>query len=191
MAGAKQFDPEEALYRAMLVFWRKGYDGTSVQDLEAATGLGRGSLYNAFGGKESLFLTILVRYGERFGAPPLRHLAEEDVREGLRRTLDAQVERLTQPGIPRGCLIVNTALAEDGSDRIGDRVTGAVRGMEVAFAAAFDRARAAGQIAESDVAGLASFYASVMVSLAAMHKARCGRETLERIAGTAMRAWPG
>jgi TetR/AcrR family transcriptional repressor of nem operon len=191
MAGAKQFDLEHVLEKAMLVFWEHGFEGTSIQDLEAATGLGRGSLYNAFGDKAAIFLEVLSRYSARFGAPPLRHLAHEQLRDGLERTLRAQVERLLQPGVPQGCLMINTALAGSMPDAIAARVQGAVKGMEAAFSAAFERARAAGQLSPAlDVTAIAQFYASVMVSLAAIHKAGSGREMLVNVVEVAMRAYP-
>ena len=75
MARPKEFDAEKVLATAADVFWRRGYEVVSIQDLEAATGLGRGSLYNAFGDKEGLFIAALDRYIERHGAAPFRHLS--------------------------------------------------------------------------------------------------------------------
>ncbi len=62
MPSVELFDKEEVLDRAMNLFWKKGYNGTSIRDLEKATGLGKSSLYNTFGGKEALFLVTLKRY---------------------------------------------------------------------------------------------------------------------------------
>ena len=64
MARPKAFDQEKAMRNAMLLFWRKGYEASSVKDLEIATGLKTSSLYNAFGGKEQLFLQTLSYYGD-------------------------------------------------------------------------------------------------------------------------------
>src|SRR5258707_15806395 len=108
MAGVRRFDREEVLDSAALLFWRNGFDGTSVQDLEVATGLGRGSLYNAFGDKAGLFRAALARYAEQQGGPPLRHLADTDVFAGLSRMLREIVDRMREPGRPRGCLVTNT-----------------------------------------------------------------------------------
>src|SRR5262249_57323898 len=62
MAGTKQFDHGTVVDRAMMLFWRKGYGRTSIQDVEKATRLRRGSLYNAFGDKQGLFVAALKRY---------------------------------------------------------------------------------------------------------------------------------
>jgi TetR/AcrR family transcriptional repressor of nem operon len=190
MAGAKQFDPEAVLSAAMRLFWRQGYDATSIQDLEAATGLGRGSLYNAFGDKETLFLKVLERYSAEFGAPPLRHLAKEDCNLGLRDTLQAQVDRLLDKTVPGGCLMINTILGREGTDRIGERVNGAVKGMKAAFRAAFQRAVAAGQLpANADIDALSTFYAATMASLAVLSKTGSSRDELENTARLSLATW--
>ena len=68
MSGRKQFDVDEAVDRAMAVFWQRGYADASLDMLGAATGLGRGSLYGAFGGKDELFRRALDRYSATYGA---------------------------------------------------------------------------------------------------------------------------
>ncbi|MEM8645620.1 MAG: helix-turn-helix domain-containing protein, partial [Pseudomonadota bacterium] len=64
MSGRKQFNEDEALEAAMRAFWQRGYEATSLSDLEAATGLNKSSLYNAFESKEALFVRCLERYSE-------------------------------------------------------------------------------------------------------------------------------
>jgi TetR/AcrR family transcriptional repressor of nem operon len=71
MARVREFDTEAAVEAAMQVFWCRGYEATSVQDLVDATGVGRGSLYAAFGSKEGLYLAALDRYREQLAAPML------------------------------------------------------------------------------------------------------------------------
>ncbi|MDB6001907.1 MAG: TetR family transcriptional regulator, partial [Rhizobacter sp.] len=66
MAGVRQFDEEQALEKALSLFWRKGFAQTSMQELAAVTGVQRGSLYNAYQGKEAFFLQVFERYRERF-----------------------------------------------------------------------------------------------------------------------------
>lgn len=68
MARPREFEEGEVLDRALHAFWSKGYEGTSVQDLVDETGLGRASLYGAFGDKEQLFKRVLAHYVERAGA---------------------------------------------------------------------------------------------------------------------------
>ena len=83
MARPREFDEEEVLDRALDVFWRRGYGATSVEDLTAATGLGRGSLYAAFGDKETLFLTCLRRYHLRGQEVVSQALQQPDPRQAI------------------------------------------------------------------------------------------------------------
>ena len=193
MARAREFDDDAVLDRASELFWRLGYDVVSVQDLETATGLGRGSLYNAFGDKEGLFIAALDHYADKFGAAPLRHLAEPDVAVGIRKMLDAIVKRMSNPVNPRGCLLTNTSLAfGTGSDRIDALVGAKIKAMEMLLEQAIARARHDGQIpASADARQLARFYNAVAQSLGVMHKAFGDAAALRDIVTVAMRSWPG
>lgn len=190
MTGVKQFDRNVVLDRAADLFWRQGYDATSIQDIEAATGLGRGSLYNAFGDKEAMFLTVLARYGETLGSAPIRHLEDADVRRGLRCMLESIVARMDEPGRPRGCLMTNTC-ANGGSPAVAAQVASGMLGLEVALESAFQRARSEGQIPASTAPrALARFYCAVVQSLGVTHKAFADAATLTDIVDVAMSAWP-
>jgi len=193
MAREREFDRETVLDRAAELFWRLGYDVVSVQELEAATGLGRGSLYNAFGDKESLFVAALDRYVEKYGAAPFRHLTGRDVAKGIRLMLDAIIERMSDPANPRGCLLTNTSLAfGTGSSRIDGEIAKKVRAMEAVLEEAIRRARDEGQIpADSDPKQLARFYCAVAQSLGVTHKALGDAAALRDIAAVAMKSWPG
>src|SRR5262249_21353703 len=114
MARIKAFDPEAVLDRAMLLFWRQGYEATSVQDLVDALGIGRGSLYATFGDKHALFLAALDRYSEMVFAallPPLQ--ADGSSRDALQQMFSRVLDLATAPSHPPGCLMTNT-LAELG-----------------------------------------------------------------------------
>ena len=93
MAGVKQFDRGDVLERAMAVFWRNGYQATSIQDLVDATGINRGSLYTTFGDKRGLFLAVLEHYSHRFGEPMMAELKDPDPRRAIERMLEAIVRR--------------------------------------------------------------------------------------------------
>ncbi len=191
MAGVIQFDRDAALDAAAAAFWRKGYDATTVQDLEAATGLGRGSLYNAFGDKQALFRAALERYAATVGGPALRLLEARDARAGVRAMLEAIAARMTSGAGPRGCLITNACLSGGGGDEAGAFVAAAVRGIEAALETALTRAQAEGQIPpDADARSLARFYCAVAQSLGLMHKALDDPATLEDVIAVAMKAWP-
>jgi TetR/AcrR family transcriptional repressor of nem operon len=193
MGRAREFDGGAVLDRAAEVFWRIGYDVVTVDDLEAATGLGRGSLYNAFGDKEALFLAALDHYVTKYGSSPFAHLANRDVAVGIRRLLDAVVARMNNPANPRGCLLTNTSLTHGtGSHRIDAAVAEKIKSMEGLLEAAIARARDEGQIsAEAVPKQLARFYGAVIQSLGVMHKAYGDATVLRDIVTVAMQAWPG
>jgi TetR/AcrR family transcriptional regulator, transcriptional repressor for nem operon len=117
MARPRSFNPEEALDLARDVFWRKGFQGTSLDDITAATGLAKPSLYAAFGDKNALFLKVLDRYHERIVANAERILNEgPSARDAIERWLTGLVPFCSGVRGSRGCLSINTA-ADGASDQ--------------------------------------------------------------------------
>ena len=117
MARPRSFNPEEALDLARDVFWRKGFQGTSLDDITAATGLAKPSLYAAFGDKNALFLKVLDRYHERIVANAERILNEgPSARDAIERWLTGFVPFCSGVRGSRGCLSINTA-ADGASDQ--------------------------------------------------------------------------
>lgn len=193
MGRTREFDHETVLDRAGELFWRFGYDTVTVQDLEISTGIGRGSLYNAFSDKEGLFVAALDRYVEKYGSAPFRHLNDHDVAKGVRLMLDAIVERMSDPSHPPGCLLTNTSLIlGTGSSRIDANVADKIKTMEALLEEAIARARAEGQIpVDADPRQLARFYCAVVQSLGVTHKTFGETDVLHDIVVVAMRGWPG
>src|SRR5437870_3017297 len=107
----REFDIEQALDRALRVFWRKGYEGTSLPDLTRAMGINRPSLYAAFGNKEALFRKALDRYVEGPAAYVREALEEPTARAVIEALLRGAVDMLSCPGNPHGCLMVQGALS--------------------------------------------------------------------------------
>jgi len=117
MARPRSFDPDEALDAARDVFWQKGFQGTSLDDITAATGLAKPSLYAAFGDKNALFLKVLDRYHARIVANAERILDEgPSARDAIERWLKGFVPFCSGIKGSRGCLSVNTA-ADGVSDQ--------------------------------------------------------------------------
>jgi AcrR family transcriptional regulator len=117
MARPRSFNPDEALDLARDVFWRKGFQGTSLDDITAATGLAKPSLYAAFGDKNALFLKVLDRYHQRIVANAERSLNEgASAREAIERWLTSFVPFCSGAKGTRGCLSVNTT-ADGVSDQ--------------------------------------------------------------------------
>ena len=117
MARPKEFDPEVAVDRAMDLFWRKGYGATSPNDLVAELGIGKGSLYAAFGSKRALFDLALDRYRERQG-DTLTEIIDRPgpVLDRLRAALQLIIDANAADPVRRGCLAVNTAAELAGVD---------------------------------------------------------------------------
>lgn len=111
MAGRKRFDVDEALGHSMRLFWQRGYADTSLDLLGAATGLGRGSLYGTFGGKDSLFRQCLDRYASTYGDRYERALAAHpnDPDRAIEAFFDAVLDRIADPSVPDGCLLAQSA----------------------------------------------------------------------------------
>src|SRR5438067_13350951 len=100
----RAFDADEALDQALTVFWRKGYEGTSLPDLTRVMGINRPSLYAAFGNKEALFRRALDRYAEGPAAYVREALNEPTAWGAAERLLHGAIDLLTDPRHPRGCL---------------------------------------------------------------------------------------
>ena len=120
MAGVRQFDESLALDKALALFWQKGYAATSMQELAEATGVQRGSLYNAYGDKETLFLRVFDVYRERFVGQMREALDKPRLRDALRSFFGCVIVSMTTSmgsGMPtRGCLSTKTAVGTEDLD---------------------------------------------------------------------------
>jgi AcrR family transcriptional regulator len=113
----RSYDPEAALDAAGQLFWAKGYADTTLDELSAAMGMGRPSIYNAFGDKEALFLRALQRYRETVGSGPLRAMhAQVSVQDALDAFFGQIVEYTTGDRSHLGCLLGSTAAVTDLPD---------------------------------------------------------------------------
>src|SRR5271165_3586673 len=106
----RSFDERDALEKATQVFWSKGYDGVTIDDLVAGMGVGRPSLYAVFGDKRAIFLCVLRAYAERKGASASKALlSPHTLRDSIAGFLRHAVETSTEKGLARGCLLVCVA----------------------------------------------------------------------------------
>src|SRR5579863_5118461 len=191
MAGVRQFDRDEALDSAMAIFWRDGYQATSIQDLVEATGVNRGSLYTTFGDKWRLVLAVLERYAVRFGEPMMAELNDPNPRRAIERMLEAIVRRTSDARWPRGCLFTNTALECPGAgDDIGRKIAELVGQQESAIYQVLRHAQAAGLIARTqDARAMARFFVGVAQGLNVVNKASPDPPMLKDMVKVAMRVW--
>src|ERR1700712_337188 len=110
----RSFDPDVALDAAITLFWTKGYDGVSLDDIGAAMGLARPSIYRAFGSKDQLFLKALSRYRDTVASRPVAALdAAPTATAGVTAFLDATVTYVSADASHQGCLIGTVATATD------------------------------------------------------------------------------
>jgi len=131
MVGIRQFNEDQALDSALELFWRKGYGATSMPELAQATGVLRGSLYNAYGGKEGLFLAVFARYQQGFLAAACETLKPADTREALKAFFSFAIASMKSGEAARGCLSTKTAVDENAAaEPIREALRGMVDGLE-------------------------------------------------------------
>ena len=188
----RSFDADEALDRALRVFWRKGYEGTSLPDLTKAMRINRPSLYAAFGNKEDLFRKVVDRYDSGVAGYTREALERPTAREVVERLLEGAVDLLTDAQNPGGCLMVQAALA---SGKVGEAARRELAGRRAAGVAAirrrFRRAIAEGDLpAGADAAVLARFVATAMHGMAVQAASGASRKELRRVVDMFLRAWP-
>lgn len=183
MGRPKEFDPDHALSRAMELFWERGYQGTSMQDLVEHMGINRGSLYDTFGGKRALFQAALERYCAQYITALVTSLeGPGDARTVLSAALQAEVETLLDPERPHGCLLTSSALELSARDeRVRVTVEENLLRIEDALCALLERTGDRGE--HRDVARALLAVLQGMVVLARSGR---DRETLESVARAAL-----
>lgn len=189
----REFQLDEALDRAVEVFWRQGYEGTTLDDLTGAMGISRPSLYAAFGNKEQTFKRAVERYAVVDMAYVEDALAQPTAYAVAERYLTQNVEAVTMPERPQGCLSIQGGLSGSAEDqRIVDFLADSRSGGEKRFADRFRRAIAEGDLpADEDPDELARYLAIVTNGLAVQAAAGASRVALEPVARRALRAFPG
>jgi TetR/AcrR family transcriptional repressor of nem operon len=191
MAGVKQFDRGEVLDRAMALFWKRGYEATSIRDLVAATGINRGSIYASFGDKKGLFVAVLDHYADKIAKPLMAVLRDPDPRHAVERMFDAIIKRTSDPRLPRGCLNTNTSLECPGSgDEITRKIAEGFGRQESAIYRVLRRAQADGSLEPTlDARAFARFFVAVAQGLNVVNKAVNDPRVLNDIAAVAMSVW--
>lgn len=188
----RAFDIDEALDRALHVFWRKGYEGTSLPDLTEAMGINRPSLYAAFGNKEGLFRKALDRYTSRTMGRICEALGEPTARAAAERLLGSSADALTDPSQPRGCLAVQGALTcGEAAEPIRQELISRRAGVEILLRERFERAKIEGDLPpEADPADLARYVATVLQGMSVQAAGGASRDELHRVVATTLQAFP-
>jgi AcrR family transcriptional regulator len=179
----RAYDPDTALGQALAVFWDAGYAATSLDDLSAATGMNRPSLYAAFGDKRALYRAALERYrGEARAA--VRAVAAEarPLRDTLRRLYDVALSLyFSGDGSARGCFLIGTALTEAVLDAdLRDALDDSLREIDQGFEACLLAAQARGELSRgAQPAMLAKLTSAVLYFLAIRSRAGESRASLD------------
>jgi len=189
----REFDRDEALGKALELFWSQGYEGTTLTDLQKAMGgITAPSFYAAFGSKEDLFRETVQLYNRVEGAPLLQALMEgRTARSSIGNLLKAAVESFSNPANPRGCFMVLGAINCGRSNRHIETFMQEQRALrESVIKKRLRKAINEGDLPKSaDIGGLASFYSALLDGLALHARDGAPRKTLLGIAERAMDAW--
>ena len=188
----RKFDLEAALDAALLLFWRHGYEGTSLAALAQAMGVNMPSLYAAFGNKESLFRRALGRYLEKPASYLPRALEEPTARCAAAKLFEGAIDMAMNPLHPDGCLLVQGALVSGpGAESISKELSLTRAAAEAAVRRRFERAIAEEDLpAGVDAAILARYIITVIWGLSVQAAGGATRAQLTEVAEMALRSWP-
>ncbi|GEB39130.1 TetR family transcriptional regulator [Gluconacetobacter liquefaciens] len=187
------FDRAQALCAAMRLFWDRGYDGTSFDDLIAAMGISASSFYNAFGSKEALYHEAIDAYLQLAGAWFFAILNDEtDTRTAFQHLLTTAASQFTRDDQPAGCMIAAAATqCAPTQARLRDLLATQRTQAEAALATRLRAGIASGDLpAETDIEAMAAFYSALLRGMALLARDGAPRERLLEIAGIGMHAWP-
>lgn len=174
MARPKEFDREQVLDRATRLFWERGFGGTSITDLEAAMGIGRTSIYAAFGAKEDLFMAAIDHYDGNYSIKLRRALTSGlPVREAIALYFEELMIAFNDPDLPLGCLVTNVAVEGDrGTTRMGRRIAASITRAEDTFYQVLRAAQIEGEIdPRADVRAIGRYLVAATHGLSALAKA--------------------
>ena len=189
MGRLKEFDEDKAIDGAVDCFWARGYEATSVRDLAEHMGIGGASLYNAYGGKRALFVTVLERYANRSSRERIARLEATDrPRQAIEAFLAEIIDRSLKDRARKGCLLVNSALDVAPHDaEIGKVVAGYLEEIRSFFQRCIEAGRDAGQIPRNiDAVGVSAHLLGVLLGVRVLARTRPDRALLESVVRPAL-----
>ena len=190
----REFDRGAALEAAMVLFWRKGFAATSMNDLCDAMDVRSPSLYAAFGSKEALYLEAIQHYVEVYGPPVWDGLAEgATARAGVQNVLLAATESLPESHVtPGGCMAALAAVCDEWPAGIAQVVRKIRSEMLRVLRSRLEAGVANGELpTTADIEGLSRFYLSIYQGMAVQARDGAGAPELRGIVAAAMATWPG
>lgn len=192
MGRPRAFDVDTALEKALDVFWRKGYDGTSLSDLTEAMGINKPSLYAAFGNKEQLFLKAIELYESRpcaFFLPALEKPTAYQVAEHM---LYGAAMNMADQAHPQGCVVVQGALScSEAAATVKEALLNRRVEGEQKLRARFEQAKLDGDLpATADAETLARYLGTVLQGMAIQANNGATSEQLRQVAEMTLQAFP-
>lgn len=183
MSRHKEFNREEVLQKAMEVFWTRGYEGTSIQDLVANMGINRQSIYDTFGDKHALFLQALDRYREMQTRTVFATLDRPgSVKKNVRLLFEEALELALSEEGRRGCFVANaTAELAGRCKETALRTGNSLALAEKTFQRALVRGTEEGELGLQDSRAVARFLCCMLQGLVLMAKARQDRQALKDV----------
>ncbi|QUG73647.1 TetR family transcriptional regulator (plasmid) [Erwinia sp. E602] len=189
MAGRpREFDREQALIAARDLFWRHGYEGTSLADLVAALGIASARIYKAFGSKEQLYREAIGHYEQYEGGFAARALQHPQILSAVRQMLEQAVVLYTDSEPPAGCMVVSAAggLSEENQP-LAQWLAQQRKDRTAEIVARLQQAQAEGQLrAEAAAQPLGEYYATVLHGLSVQARDGASRERLNAAVTLAM-----
>ena len=192
MGRPREFDLDQVLECALHIFWEKGYEGASMADLTQAMGITKPSVYAAFGNKEELFRKAFDSYLEGPAGYAKRALQQPTARAVIEHLLYGEVDAVTDPECPAGCLSVNGALTGgDAAESIKEELRTRRAAWEEDLRLRLERAKAEGDLlAAADATALARYIATMMQGIAVQAVGGTARADLKKIVEMVLTTWP-
>lgn len=189
MARPKEFEREEALQKAMYVFWEKGYDATTLPELLEKMSISRSSLYDTFGEKQALFRAALNLYLQQFAARRMGLLRKaKSAKQGITAYFQDHVEVALADTYPGGCFVTNTAtMLKTTDDQVVESITQGTDQLEAAFYGLLQRGQESGEIArDKDIQALARLFVGMAYGINVVARVSPNRERLEDMMNAAI-----
>ncbi|WP_395952176.1 TetR/AcrR family transcriptional regulator [Actinomadura sp. 3N508] len=189
----RTFDPDIALRTALDLFWERGYEGTSLNDLAQAMGIASASIYACFGSKQELFRKVMALYGATSGERPRRALREHPTtRAAMHAMLRATADEITRPDAPHYCMLILAApTGAEENHEVREFLAELRRGQLSAVRDRLVRGVDDGDLAVPPAAldGIARYYTTVVQGLSVQARDGATRDELEAVITCAMAAW--
>jgi TetR/AcrR family transcriptional repressor of nem operon len=184
MARIRSFDEEEVLDKALAIFWRKGYNGTSIQDLVDGLGLNRSSIYHTYIDKHNLFILSIERYRDKTVRKAIEMINNaRSAKAVIRKLFEQTIDEILADKNNKGCFMVNCAVEMAPHDKtVADIVNKNAQDMEQTFYYAIKKGQKSGEISSRQNAkSLASFVCNNINGIRVLSKSGADKKILDDI----------